>query len=173
MKNNTANILFLCTGNSARSVLAEALLNQFGKPGFRGFSTGSKPKGTIHPGAIQVLDRNGVSTDNLSSKSWDDFARTTAPALDVVITVCDNAAAEVCPVWPAHPMKVHWSITDPAAVEGAENEISMAFDNTYSTVKRCILNLIETMQNEDNSGKVLEQLNSLNPSKATKPGRSR
>jgi arsenate reductase len=104
------NVLFLCTGNSARSILAEALLNHWGRGKFRGFSAGSSPKGQVHPTAIELLERMNLPTEGLRSKSWDEFAAPGAPPLDFIITVCDNAAGEVCPIWPGKPMTAHWGI---------------------------------------------------------------
>jgi arsenate reductase len=120
------NVLFLCTGNSARSILAEALLNHFGNGRFRAFSAGSFPKGAVHPMAIELLRRMDLPTKDLRSKSWDEFAAPGAPALDFIFTVCDNAAGEVCPIWPGNPVTAHWGIADPAAVEDA-TERSRAF----------------------------------------------
>lgn len=121
------NLLFLCTGNSARSILAEALLTKAGKGKFRAFSAGSFPKGAVHPSALKLLEGLGMPTDNLRSKSWDEFARPGAPHLDFVITVCDNAAGEVCPIWPGMPITAHWGIADPAAATGSDAEIAAAF----------------------------------------------
>lgn len=112
------NVLILCTGNSARSILAESILNHDGAGRFRAWSAGSDPKGTVHPMAIDVLTEAGVSVDGVRSKSWDEFAKPDAPAFDFIFTVCDNAAGETCPIWPGHPVTVHWGIEDPAAVEG-------------------------------------------------------
>ncbi len=113
------NVLFLCTGNSARSILAEALLNHRGAGRFRGYSAGSFPKGAVNPLALEELRSHGLATDGLRSKSWDEFASPESPRMDFIFTVCDNAAKEVCPVWPGHPVTAHWSIVDPAAVEGS------------------------------------------------------
>jgi protein-tyrosine-phosphatase len=123
------NVLFLCTGNSARSILAEAILNKEGAGRFRAYSAGSHPKGTPHPAALKLLGELGYATDGYRSKSWDEFAAPDAPPLDLVISVCDNAAGEVCPIWPGKPVKGHWSIPDPAAVEGAGQ--AEAFRETY------------------------------------------
>jgi protein-tyrosine-phosphatase len=121
------NVLFLCTGNSARSILAESLLNHWGQGQFRAFSAGSFPKGQVHPLALELLDNMNLPTDGLRSKSWDEFAAPDALALDFLFTVCDNAAGEVCPIWPGRPMTAHWGIPDPAAAEGTDVEKRLAF----------------------------------------------
>jgi arsenate reductase len=121
------NVLFLCTGNSARSILAESLLNTLGHGKFRAFSAGSFPKGQVHPMAIELLKRMNLPAENLRTKSWDEFATPDAPPVDLIFTVCDNAAGEVCPIWPGKPMTAHWGIADPAAVEGSDTEKAFAF----------------------------------------------
>jgi protein-tyrosine-phosphatase len=121
------NVLFLCTGNSARSILAESLLNSLGKGSFRGFSAGSFPKGQVHPLALDLLKRMDLPSEGLRSKSWDEFAAPDAPSIDFIFTVCDNAAGEVCPIWPGKPITAHWGISDPAAVEGSDAEKALAF----------------------------------------------
>jgi len=121
------NVLFLCTGNSARSILAESLLNSLGKGRFRGFSAGSFPKGQVHPRALELLKRMGLPSEGLRSKSWDEFAAPDAPPIDFIFTVCDNAAGEVCPIWPGKPVTAHWGIADPAAVEGSDVDKAFAF----------------------------------------------
>ncbi|MCB1475866.1 MAG: arsenate reductase ArsC [Rhodobiaceae bacterium] len=132
------NVLFLCTGNSARSIMAEAIMNRLGKGRFQAYSAGSMPKGEVHPIAIDTLKMMDYETSFARSKSWDEFAVDGAPKMDFVFTVCDNAASEVCPVWPGQPMSAHWGIPDPAAVEGTEAEKHIAFDEAYSMLNRRI-----------------------------------
>ena len=130
------NVLFLCTGNSARSILAEAILNRAGAGKFRAFSAGSFPKGKVHPAALELLDELGFSTNGFRSKSWDEFAAEGAPQMDFIFTVCDNAAGETCPIWPGHPMTAHWGVPDPAAAEPERQE--RAFREAYFALQQRI-----------------------------------
>ena len=132
------NVLFLCTGNSARSILAEAILNTKGAPTFTAYSAGSHPSGTVRPEALRHIEFAGLSTAGLRSKSWDEFAQPGAPQLDFVFTVCDNAAEEVCPIWPGQPITAHWGVPDPAAVRGTLQEIDRAYVQAFSTLDRRI-----------------------------------
>jgi arsenate reductase (thioredoxin) len=132
------NVLFLCTGNSARSIMAEAILKHKGHGAFASYSAGSHPSGTVRPEAIHQIEAAGLSTEELRSKSWDEFAAPDAPPIDFIFTVCDNAANEVCPIWPGHPMTAHWGIPDPAAVQGTPDEIARAFRDAFSILDRRI-----------------------------------
>jgi protein-tyrosine-phosphatase len=132
------NVLFLCTGNSARSVIAEAVLNAMGKGRFQAWSAGSHPAGQVNPYALELIRKNRLPTEGLRSKSWDEFAQPGAPTLDFVFTVCDNAAGEVCPVWPGQPMTAHWGVPDPAAVEGDDEDKRRAFFRTWSELSNRI-----------------------------------
>jgi len=138
MADRPYNVLFLCTGNSARSILAESVLNHRGGGRFRAWSAGSHPAGRVNPHAIALLRQLGLPTDDLRSKSWDEFAAPSAPPLDFVFTVCDNAAGEVCPVWPGQPVTAHWGLPDPAAVEGSDDDTTKAFRDTYVALERRI-----------------------------------
>jgi arsenate reductase len=132
------NVLFLCTGNSARSIMAEAILNQKGKPNFTAYSAGSHPTGIVRPEALQQIELARMPTDGLRSKSWDEFAQPGAPALNFVFTVCDRAAQEVCPIWPGQPMTAHWGVPDPAAVQGTAEDIARAFRDAFVALDRRI-----------------------------------
>ena len=142
MNTKVYNVLFLCTGNSARSILAEALLNHVGKGQFNGYSAGSFPKGAVHQLAIDLLDRLHLPITGLRSKSWMEFARPGVPVMDFVFTVCDQAAGEVCPVWPGNPITAHWCVPDPATVEGSEGECTRAFRIAYHQLEARIRLLI-------------------------------
>ena len=135
---NRYNVLFLCTGNSARSILAEAILNRKGKPNFAAYSAGSHPTGKVRPEALKQLEMAHLSTEGLRSKDWAEFAQPGAPHLDFVFTVCDNAAKEVCPVWPGQPMTAHWGVPDPAAVAGTPEQIEKAFRDAFMILDRRI-----------------------------------
>ena len=138
MSEKQYNVLVLCTGNSARSILGEVLFNTLGKGKFKAFSAGSKPAGRVNPGAIELLQEMGISTEGLRSKSWDEFAAPGAPLMDFVFTVCDKAAGEVCPVWPGQPMTAHWGIPDPAAAHGGDREARHAMADALRQLSRRI-----------------------------------
>ena len=137
MSDKVFNVLFLCTGNSARSVIAEAVLNQLGRGRFKAYSAGSMPAGNVNPHVLEILQRNRMPTEEIRSKSWDEFSGANAPKLDFVITVCDNAAGEVCPVWPGQPMTAHWGLADPAAVTDDEEQ-KRAVSNAFMQLNRRI-----------------------------------
>ena len=132
------NVLFLCTGNSARCILAEAIMNRRGRPNFTAYSAGSHPSGRVHPQALRLLELAKLPTEDLRSKNWDEFAKPGAPELDFVFTVCDNAAKEVCPIWPGQPMTAHWGVPDPAAVAGTPEQIEKAFRDAFMILERRI-----------------------------------
>jgi arsenate reductase len=132
------NVLFLCTHNSARSVLAEAIMNKIGAGKFHAFSAGSQPRGAINPNTLKLLTQLGYDTGELRSKSWDEFAKAGAPEIDFIFTVCDDAAGEVCPVWPGKPLTAHWGVADPSAAKGSELEVAMAFQEAYRLLHRRI-----------------------------------
>jgi len=138
MTDKVFNVLFICTGNSARSILAESILNSLGQGRFKAFSAGSHPAGQVNPYAIGLLERNRLNTTNLRSKNWDEFTQADAPQLDFIFTVCDKAAGEVCPFWPGQPMSAHWGVEDPAAVDGSEDEKRKAFTNVFRVLNRRI-----------------------------------
>lgn len=138
MAAKTYNVLFICTGNSARSIIAEGLMNELGGGRFRAFSAGSHPNGTVNPFALEALKSMRIPTDGFRSKNWDEFAKPGAPQLDFVLTVCDNAAGEVCPVWPGQPMTAHWGVADPASFQGTDDEKRRVFRDTALTLKRRI-----------------------------------
>lgn len=142
MADRVYNVLFLCTGNSARSIMAETILNHLGQGRFRGFSAGSHPAGQVNPLALEQVRRAGHPVDGLRSKSWDEFATSEAPDLDFVFTVCDNAAGEVCPVWPGQPVTAHWGIEDPAAVQGSDQTKERAFVAAFAQLHRRISLLV-------------------------------
>ena len=138
MAERVYNVLFLCTGNSARSVLAEAYLNSLGRGRFQAYSAGSHPTGKVNPFAIALLQKNRIDTGGLRSKAWDEFAKPDAPQMDIIITVCDQAAGEVCPVWPGKPMTAHWGVEDPAAADGDDDAKRAAFMKAFTTLQKRI-----------------------------------
>jgi arsenate reductase len=150
MKNHY-NVLFLCTGNSARSIMAEGIMNSKGRPRFTAYSAGSHPSGKVRPEALRQLEVAHISTDGFRSKSWEEFSKPDAPVLDFVFTVCDSAAKEVCPIWPGQPMTAHWGVPDPAAVEGTEEEIQRAYRDAFFMLDRRIsLFLVLPLSSIDN-----------------------
>jgi arsenate reductase len=159
MADRPYNVLFLCTGNSARSILAEALLKRWGQGLFNAFSAGSYPKGTVHPLALDLLQKQGLPTAGLRSKAWDEFAATGAPRLDFVFTVCDRAAAEVCPVWPGHPMTAHWGLEDPAAVSG--DAAPRVFLHTYHALEARVRRFVSLPLEKLESMKLKQRLEEI------------
>ncbi len=135
---NKTNVLILCTGNSARSILGECLINRLGEGHYKGYSAGSTPTGKVNPFALKLLEEKGYNTADLRSKSWDEFSGDVAPQIDFVFTVCDNAAGEVCPIWPGHPAKAHWGIPDPAVADGSDKDKMQAFRTAYAQLERRI-----------------------------------
>lgn len=156
--NSPANVLFLCTGNSARSILAEAILNRLGEGRFNAFSAGSAPKDRPHPHAIRLLKSLNHDVSGLRSKDWAEFARPDAPDFHLILTVCDNAAAETCPIWPGKPVTVHWGMPDPAAVIGSEGEIAEAFAKTYRDLHHRINKLVALPIHELNASALKHEL---------------
>jgi arsenate reductase len=166
------NVLFLCTGNSARSIMAEAIMNHKGRPNFRAFSAGSRPTGFVNPHALSMLETAKLPSEGLRSKAWDEFARPEAPGLNFVFTVCDNAAQEICPVWPGQPMTAHWGVPDPAAVSGTPEQVERAFREAFVVLDRRInlllclplasLGALAIQKEIDRIGKTLPELKAHN-----------
>jgi len=156
VKDKKIRVLFLCTGNSARSIMAESLLNHLGSAEFEAFSAGSTPTGKVNPFALEVLRLNGVPCPGPRSKSWDEFAA--SEPMDIIITVCDNAAAEVCPVWPGHPLTLHWSFPDPAAIEGTREEKHTAFLKTLLKLNLAILDFLAVAAKNPDKDTFLSEL---------------
>jgi protein-tyrosine-phosphatase len=162
MKPKTAlNVLFLCTGNSARSILCEALLNRRGNGRFRAFSAGSHPTGRVNPFAMELLKQQGYSTDGLRSKSWEEFSQPDSPSIDFIFTVCDNAAGEICPVWPGHPLTAHWGIPDPAAVEGSDTDKREAFLEAFKLLERRISRFVNLPIDDPDKSSLLEKIRDI------------
>ena len=163
----TFNVLFLCTGNSARSVLAESLINHWGKGQFRGFSAGSHPKGQVHPLSIELLKHFKLPTEGLRSKSWDEFAKPDSRRLDFVFTVCDNAAGEVCPYWPGQPMTAHWGVEDPAAATGSDVEKWLAFRQAFNILETRIKIFTALPIDSLDRARIQQKIDDLGQSEAT------
>lgn len=158
---DTRNVLILCTGNSARSILGEALVTHLGRGRLRGYSAGSHPKGAVHPMALETLARHGVAVPDARSKSWDEFAAPSAPPIHIVITVCDQAAAETCPVWPGHPATAHWGIPDPAAVTSSLDAQRRAFEDAFRTLEARVRLLVALPLEKLDSLALAEQLDTI------------
>ncbi len=161
MADRPFNVLFLCTGNSCRSVMAECLLNALGQGRFEAFSAGSHPTGAVHPAALELLRRRGHPTDGLRSKSWDEFAGPDAPAMDLIVTVCDNAAGEVCPVWPGHPASAHWGFPDPAAFQGSETETRAFFDRVYGQIEAHLARFVTQSEGVRDAAGLIEAVRNM------------
>jgi len=161
MTDKLLNVLFICTGNSARSILAEGILNAMGGNRFNAYSAGSHPKGEVHPMALEVLQRLGMAKEGFRSKSWDEFASPDAPVMSFVFTVCDNAAGEICPVWPGQPLTAHWGVYDPAGVEGSEDKQRQAFNDVAQILKRRIELMLALPPQSLHSLSIQSQLNAI------------
>ena len=162
MPDRTYNVLFLCTGNSCRSIIAECLLNQLGRDRHKGYSAGSHPAGRVNPSAVRALQNRGFPSDGLRSKSWDEFEAANAPVMDVIITVCNNAAGESCPVWPGQPVSAHWGLANPALFIGNGEETAAVFDATLNHLERLIRGFLD-MPNEKWSAGALNRLLNIMP----------
>ncbi|MTD96337.1 arsenate reductase ArsC [Hyphomicrobium sp. xq] len=169
MADKPLNVLFLCTHNSARSIVAECIMNRLGGTKFKGYSAGSHPRGQVHPYALELLQRLNYDTSNLRSKSWEEFAVPGAPGLDFVFTVCDDAANEVCPVWPGQPMSAHWGVADPSAVEGNESEKRFAFADTHRMLYQRIGIFVNLPLQSLDKISLQRRLDDIGRSKATEP----
>lgn len=161
MSEKMLNVLFICTGNSARSILAEGILNALGGNRFKAYSAGSHPKGEVHPMALEVLERLGMAQEGFRSKNWDEFASAGAPVMSHVFTVCDNAAGEVCPVWPGQPTTAHWGVYDPAGVEGSEDKRRQAFGDVAQILKRRIELMLALPPQSLQALSIQDQLNAI------------
>ncbi|GBG13617.1 ArsC family transcriptional regulator [Novimethylophilus kurashikiensis] len=161
MSNKVFNILILCTGNSARSIMAEALFNTLGNGCFKAYSAGSHPTGKVNPFAVDQLKTIGYATENLRSKSWEEFAQPDAPQMDFVITVCDNAAGEVCPIWPGAPLSAHWGFEDPAAVKGSDEEKRAAFRTVFDQIRKRVSRFVDLPLDNLDQGAVKRELDKI------------
>jgi arsenate reductase (thioredoxin) len=170
MADRIYNVLFVCTGNSARSILAESLINHWGRGRFRGFSAGSHPKGAVHPMALKLLHEVRLPTEGLRSKSWDEFAEPGAPPLDFIFTVCDNAAGEVCPYWPGQPITAHWGVPDPAAVQGSESEQWGAFREALRLLENRIKLFVSLPIGSIDRMKLKQHLDAIGKTNPGEPG---
>ncbi|MFI4959774.1 MAG: arsenate reductase ArsC [Lysobacterales bacterium] len=172
MTDRVFNVLFLCTGNSARSILAEALLNHLGEGRFRAYSAGSNPRGEVHPLALETLRRFELPIEGLRSKSWDEFEQVDAPTMDFIFTVCDNAAGEACPLWLGHPVTAHWGIADPAAVEGFELECKAAFATAFGYLRKRISAFVALPMQRLDPAALRSQLQAIGAGEGASSGRA-